>query len=246
MKKLLVVVILIITVISLGIEEIDSEDSYKLLGDFNGDNYVDILDLSLFANHYRTEQGEEGYDVLYDIAPAELGTGNWSEIYSLCTPDGIVDIRDLSIFANNYRKYKPDELPDNSLSINDKTFNINSINTIEIYAKTIDDLKGIQLEIYYDTDYFEEVENADISVLNEEIDSWLKISDVSVPGIIIYALAGKTPVNITGENIIQITFTTKNNTGTTEVTFGSETKCSDSNNQNLNVNISDIGNIKIQ
>ena len=102
------------------------------------------------------------------------------------------------------------------------------------------------MEIYYDTDYFDEVEQSDILVLNAEMDEWMGVSDISIPGRIIYALAGKTPVNITGENIIQISFTTKNNTGTTEITFGSETKCSDSNNQNLNVNISDIGNIKIQ
>jgi hypothetical protein len=183
---------------------------------------------------------------LYDIAPANLGTGEWSDIYSVKNPDGIIDIRDLSIFANNYRKYSPEVLPNNSLSISDKTFVKNSNGSIEIHAKTINDVKGIQLEIYYDTTFFQNVEEVDIEILNEELKTWMSISNFDEPGRIIYAIAGENAIDIQDEDIISISLTTKNVTGSTEIIFGSETKCSNSLNQNLNVNISDIGHIKIQ
>lgn len=247
MKKVsFLILILLLSFMTFCVTIKDSEDSYKLLGDFNNDNYVNILDLSLFANHYRTSQGDGRYDILYDIAPANLGTGEWANIYSVKNPDGVIDIRDLSIFANNYRKYVPEILPDNSLSISDETFTTYSNGTIKIHAKTINDVKGIQLEIYYDAAFFHNVEEADIEIINEELKAWMSISNFDEPGRIIYAIAGENSINIQNENIINITLMTKNVTGSTEIIFGPETKCSNSYDQDLDVNISDIGHIKIQ
>lgn len=69
-----------------------------LLGDFNNDNKVDLLDFVLFSDNY-------GGDVKYDIAPAVLGTASgWENIYSQKNSDGVVDILDLIIFAKNFGK----------------------------------------------------------------------------------------------------------------------------------------------
>lgn len=71
----------------------------ELLGDFNKDSKVDIVDFGLFKSNY------SGTDTTYDIAPATLGTTEkTSNIYSLKTPDGKVNILDFIIFANNYGK----------------------------------------------------------------------------------------------------------------------------------------------
>lgn len=74
-----------------------------LLGDFNLDGIVDIKDQMLFKEHYG-----ENYETKYDISPAILGTGSWSDIYSSCTPDGQVNILDFIIFGRNYGKVNPD------------------------------------------------------------------------------------------------------------------------------------------
>ena len=71
----------------------------ELLGDFNGDTKVDIVDFGLLKANYA------GTDTTYDIAPATVGTTEkTSDIYSLRTPDGKVNILDFIIFANNYGK----------------------------------------------------------------------------------------------------------------------------------------------
>ncbi len=54
-----------------------------LMGDFNGDNVVDVSDLVLFAAHFGSSSGDPGYDPIYDL-----------------TGDLTVDVSDLVIFAS--------------------------------------------------------------------------------------------------------------------------------------------------
>lgn len=70
-------------------------DTNLLLGDFNNDYTVDMMDFIAFAENY-------GGDVKYDIAPADKGTGEWANIYSIKKSDGIVNLIDFVIFAANY------------------------------------------------------------------------------------------------------------------------------------------------
>jgi cyclomaltodextrin glucanotransferase len=75
-----------------------------LLGDFNGDKTVDIVDFKIFKEFYGTTQG------LYDIAPANKGIiSGWEDIYSIVAKDGKVNILDLCVFSYNYLKVIPVE-----------------------------------------------------------------------------------------------------------------------------------------
>ena len=79
----------------------------KLLGDFNNDCTVNLQDFIVFAQHYNSVSGDTRYGVLYDIHPAQMGTGNWAGIYSKPTPDGQIKLGDFVVFANNYNKTCP-------------------------------------------------------------------------------------------------------------------------------------------
>jgi glycosidase len=71
----------------------------ELLGDFNSDEKVDIVDFENFRKNYA------GKDMLYDIAPAKYGTTvNRTDIYTTKHADGLVNILDFIVFANNYGK----------------------------------------------------------------------------------------------------------------------------------------------
>lgn len=75
-----------------------------LLGDFNFDKTVDILDFKIFKEFYSTTQS------LYDIAPAEKGsTAGWTDIYTVAAKDGKVNILDFCVFSYNYLKVIPVE-----------------------------------------------------------------------------------------------------------------------------------------
>ncbi|MGM0508701.1 MAG: alpha-amylase family glycosyl hydrolase [Fusobacteriota bacterium] len=78
-----------------------------LLGDFNNDNTVDLLDLNTFANNFDTIDTDSDYNIIYDIAPAEKGIDFWGDIYSKVSPDGKVDLLDFVIFARNFGKSTP-------------------------------------------------------------------------------------------------------------------------------------------
>ena len=79
----------------------------KLLGDFNNDCTVNLQDFIVFAQHYNSVSGDTRYGVLYDIHPAEMGTGAWAGIYCKATPDGQIKLGDFIVFANNYGKQCP-------------------------------------------------------------------------------------------------------------------------------------------
>ena len=77
-----------------------------LLGDFDTNGIVDLLDFKEFRDNY----GDlNGYNAKYDIAPAQKGIGDWDNIYSLCTPDGEIKLLDFVIFARNYNEENPDK-----------------------------------------------------------------------------------------------------------------------------------------
>ena len=79
----------------------------KLLGDFNNDCTVNLQDFIVFAQHYNSVSGDTRYGVLYDIHPAQMGTGAWAGIYCKATPDGQTKLGDFIVFANNYGKQCP-------------------------------------------------------------------------------------------------------------------------------------------
>jgi len=79
----------------------------KLLGDFNNDCIANLPDFVVFAQHYNSVNGDNKYAVLYDIHPADMGTGNWAGIYCKATPDGQIKLGDFIVFANNYSKQCP-------------------------------------------------------------------------------------------------------------------------------------------
>lgn len=74
-----------------------------LLGDFNNDDKIDIVDFNILKENYN----KTGTNIC-DIAPATKGTGNWSNLYAFSTPDAIVNASDLAVLANNYGKTKPE------------------------------------------------------------------------------------------------------------------------------------------
>lgn len=79
-----------------------------LLGDFNQDNEVSLVDFILFARHYNSKVGDEKYSLVYDIEPAEdCFADAWNNLYDTNYPDGDVDISDFIVFAHNYNSIKP-------------------------------------------------------------------------------------------------------------------------------------------
>lgn len=72
----------------------------KLLGDFNFDMCVDLMDFNLLKQNF----GKKG-DNICDIAPALKGTdGPYKDVYAFSTPDLKVDLQDLTVFSNNFGK----------------------------------------------------------------------------------------------------------------------------------------------
>lgn len=82
-------------------KNVKRNDTNILLGDYNNDNKVDLTDLNLLKSKYGSN------DTNYDIAPAALGTGTWSGIYSQVSKDGKVNLFDFIVFTNNYGKSGP-------------------------------------------------------------------------------------------------------------------------------------------
>jgi hypothetical protein len=94
-----------------------------LLGDFDQDDTVSLVDFVSFTNHYGTSRSAE-YGVLYDIAPAEDRYGDgWAGIYDYTNPDGSINLFDFVVFGANYGKQIPAEIhipyaPENKTPIN--------------------------------------------------------------------------------------------------------------------------------
>jgi len=92
-------------------------DPPYLLGDFNDDLIVNLIDFSIFVSHYQSSAGQGGYNVVCDISPAVNAVGGiWSEIIDTPYPDGNVNLMDFSNFVKNYQKTHPGEgadSPDN-------------------------------------------------------------------------------------------------------------------------------------
>ena len=82
-----------------------------LLGDFDGNKMVNLVDFVKFKESYG------GKDIKYDIAPASKGSGIWSNIYSTSIPDGDINLKDFVVFANNYGKAEP-KISEESFFIN--------------------------------------------------------------------------------------------------------------------------------
>ncbi len=74
-----------------------------LLGDFNNDYTVNVMDFIVFAENY-------GGDIKCDIAPADKGTGDWEGIFSIKKSDGVVNLLDFVIFAANYGTTVPPQI----------------------------------------------------------------------------------------------------------------------------------------
>ena len=64
--------------------------SDSIIGDFNGDGYVDASDLQLFGDHWHYVTADPGWDALYDL-----------------DPDGIIDAADLQIFGDHWHEGIP-------------------------------------------------------------------------------------------------------------------------------------------
>lgn len=93
-----------------------------LLGDFDSDDSVGILDFTAFAKQYGGT-----YSSTYDIGPAVKGSGDWSDIYCVASQDKAVNLVDFVILAANYGAVKPTTVintGDNTI-----TFNGTSITT---------------------------------------------------------------------------------------------------------------------
>lgn len=82
-------------------ENLKRNGSEILLGDFNNDDVVDVMDFNIFKNKFGSS------DVNYDIGPASKGTGSWADIYCYGTKDAKVDLKDLVVFVANFGKTKP-------------------------------------------------------------------------------------------------------------------------------------------
>ena len=93
-----------------------------LLGDFDSDDSVGIVDFTSFAKQYGGT-----YSSTYDIGPAVKGSGDWSNIYCTASQDQAVNLVDFIILAGNYGATKPTTVintGDNTI-----TFNGTSITT---------------------------------------------------------------------------------------------------------------------
>ncbi len=129
-----------------------------LLGDFNKDKIVNVLDFVAFANHYNTSAStSRAYNVLYDIAPAEDHYGGiWAGIYDTCTPDGKINLLDFVIFGSNYGKEEPTQanenpsVPTGPTPANNST-GISTSPTLSWNPSTDPDGDPVSYDVYMDT-----------------------------------------------------------------------------------------------
>jgi hypothetical protein len=67
--------------------------SPDIVGDFNGDGYVDASDLQLFGDHWHFVETDPDWEAMYDL-----------------DPDGIIDAADLQIFGDHWHEGTPPTL----------------------------------------------------------------------------------------------------------------------------------------
>ncbi len=83
----------------------------RLIGDFNGDGVVDIVDFGRFVGAYLSKKGDARFSADYDINTSEWAYGGvWTNIYSFQPPDAPddqIDIKDFGIFIGNYQRRHP-------------------------------------------------------------------------------------------------------------------------------------------
>lgn len=89
-----------------------------LLGDFNKDNIVNMLDFAMFKEMYGKATPTILDLSLYDIAPSQKGVEiGWTAIYSQKNGDNKINIIDFVIFALNFMKETPKVITPTSISI---------------------------------------------------------------------------------------------------------------------------------
>lgn len=84
-------------------ENVKKNLTERLLGDYNNDGEVNILDFNLLKQNFGKQS------TVYDIGPATMGKDNWSGIYCYLNGDGRVGIEDLAVFATNFGKKDPNQ-----------------------------------------------------------------------------------------------------------------------------------------
>lgn len=87
MKRLIVSVIVILSLLTMTFVLARQNYGYKLIGDFNHDCVVDDKDFEMFKVLYVSENGDGVYQ-------------GWGDL----NKDGKIDRIDFAIFANNYGK----------------------------------------------------------------------------------------------------------------------------------------------
>ncbi|MGM0508144.1 MAG: alpha-amylase family glycosyl hydrolase [Fusobacteriota bacterium] len=127
-------------------KRVDSSTTNKLLGDFNSDEIVETLDLQMFSDVYGIDSTNVNYDEIYDIYPANLGTGIWADIYSISSPDNEIGLLDFIILARNFNKVKPKEIQEIVIEGPTQVYENESINlsATAIFTDNSQSTDGIQ------------------------------------------------------------------------------------------------------
>ena len=168
------------------VEIVDSKNIYRnttnvLLGDFNNDDVVNLIDFAKLEENFLTTNG------LYDIGPATKGLDDWKDIYCHASGDGIVDLSDLVVFANNFNKTKPiikdKDIEVESISINVSRQNLKVGETVNISA-VISPLNATNRSITW-------------SVSDSNV---LTVNGIDEIGVITARAAGTSTVTITSAN----------------------------------------------
>ena len=202
----------IISVESISMDEFEKTSKLKrgiavkpvLLGDFNNDGEVNIYDMFIFKTSYGVSEGEQDYNTLCDIAPAQKGTdGEWKDIYCILTGDSTVGLNDFLIFSYNFGKKAP---------IN-KEYNVN-LNSFSA--------KEVQFTFNSETVLYSATVKNDITALNINFstnDSENSVEINSEPAITGKTDFTKTVPLVEGENVLTISIKSADNKAANIYTF---------------------------
>ncbi len=80
--------------------EVTRATNYRL-GDFNSDQTINVVDITILGVTYGLLTGESGYNAQADIGPTDDGTG-----FGVPETDNVIDFEDLAIIAMNYGEDK--------------------------------------------------------------------------------------------------------------------------------------------
>lgn len=202
----------------------------KLLGDFNNDGSVNLLDFNEFANAFLLT-----YNSKYDIAPAQKGTGEWENIYSIANSDDLVDLLDLVIFGKNYDK---SILTTGLFSFIEPVSVIPTLSEFEIKisgANFTQNASGIELNLEYDASYMEIMK---VNLLGA-LASGLNINlNPSVNSIEISAANPENDFSLNGE-LVALVCKSKSNGGNAQVILKSVKILNPDLSENTSATISD-------